>query len=74
MKLHIALSTVVLLALGGCTTLGTTHAVATPWAAGGFHSFKPAKTAEPNTKDANARVAQLLDDEESAESVRVAAR
>jgi len=74
MKLHIALSAVVLLALGGCATLGTTHAVATPWAAGGIHSFKPENVAEPDAKNANKQVAQLLDDEESAEGVRVAAR
>ncbi|MEP7244126.1 MAG: hypothetical protein ABI885_10615 [Gammaproteobacteria bacterium] len=74
MQRNIALSAVIFLALGGCTTLGTTRAVATPWAAGGFHSFKPASVAQPTARHTNARVARLLDGEESEGGVRVAAR
>lgn len=77
MKRHILIGLIgamVLSAVSGCTTIGGAQAVATPWGAGGVYAFKPAKAIAPNAKRANAQVAQLLDNEESATGVMVATR
>jgi hypothetical protein len=70
---HILISAVVLVMLSGCVTSGGTHAVATPWAAAGIHSFRPASSEEPKSRKVDAQVASLLAHEAQAPAL-VAAR
>ena len=65
---------VILTALSGCASVGSTHALATPWGAGGVHSFKPETPVEPNEKAVNEQVTALLDKAEPDDAVRVATR
>ncbi len=57
---HITLALIVV-AFGGCASIGTTHAIATPWAVAGVHSFGVAQPAETSERKVDAQVAKLLD-------------
>jgi hypothetical protein len=75
---YVPILAVVLATLTGCATVGSTHALATPWGAAGIHSFKPEKSdkpVEPSAKDVDAQVAALLDNAQSDDdAVRMATR
>lgn len=67
MKSYLLLGVAVAL-LSGCTTIGGTRALATPWGVGGLYSFKdkPLVAGEPSERKVNVQVAQALDSFEQA--------
>lgn len=77
MKSYLLLGVAVAL-LSGCTTVGGTRALATPWGAAGLYSFKdkPALAGEPSERKVDVQVAKALDSYEQTTGdadVRVAA-
>jgi hypothetical protein len=73
----VALLMVAATSITGCATLESTRVIATPWGAGGIHSFRPAKSLQqPRAQEVDAQIAQLLATPEQPEGaeVQVAAR
>lgn len=66
-----------LASISGCASIHSTRAIATPWAVGGVHSFRPEDSSPiPRARSAEAQIAKLLDEQASDDLTltRVAAR